>query len=302
MASILTQAEQSHMKELVERYIETSSISTGLINAEQASSFIDTMRDQSKVAKLAQFYKMEASTRNIDSLGIAAEQLRKKTEGLAPETWATITAGQNVLTSVMCIFPVAITYETLNRNIEKQALESTIDRMAAKAVMNDIEKVAWVGDGSTGSFLSINVGLIELAEAGGNKVSTSGSTDDKANLALLVDALPEKWHDEEGCRIFMNSADARRYGRQIAARNDGLLYLLGRQPLQFEGYEIVPSPFITSGVYILTPALNIAYGVELNMMIKRAEDIDRGIVKMNFYIAWDVNFAVNDAVAIAYNY
>ena len=37
------------------------------------------------------------------------------------------------------------------------------------------------------------------------------------------------------------------------------------------------------------------------MMVKRGDDIDRGIVKLNTFISWDVNFAVYDMVDIAYD-
>ncbi len=303
--TLLTAAQRSEMEALVARYTATSDIADGIKNTEQSSLFIDLMREQSIVPKIAQLYKMESNTRDINAIGLAPDQLRKKTEGIAPETWVDIAVSKNTLTGVMCIYPIAITYESLLRNIEKQELEGTIDAQSAKAVMNDIEKCAWVGDTSSGNaFLNINDGLIKIAKNGSgiHITDTEGSTDQKAIFAKMIDDLPDKWlADTAALRFFCSTKDRRAYGRQIAARNDGLLYLLGKQPLQFEDIDIVGCPGIPQGTYILTPALNIAYGIELAMMVKRGEDIDRGIVKLNTFISWDVNFAVYDMVDIAYD-
>jgi len=130
--TLLTAAQRSEMEALVARYTATSDIADGIKNTEQSSKFIDLMREQSIVPKIAQLYKMESNTRDINAIGLAPDQLRKKTEGIAPETWVDIAVSKNTLTGVMCIYPIAITYESLLRNIEKQELEGTIDAQSAK--------------------------------------------------------------------------------------------------------------------------------------------------------------------------
>ena len=98
--------------------IETGSLSSGLLNPEQARKFIQQTFEATNLNSLIRHEMRTAKTGEIDKIGIARRILRKKTENHDDGYRAGVETSQIEYATTAVRLPWEITEETLRENIE----------------------------------------------------------------------------------------------------------------------------------------------------------------------------------------
>lgn len=130
--------------------IETASLSSGLLNPEQARKFIQQTFDATNLNGLVRHEMRTARTGEIDKIGIARRILRKKTENHDDGYRAGVETSQIEYATTAVRLPWEITEETLRENIEGQSLETIITNLMTTQLGVDMEDLYLNGDEEMG--------------------------------------------------------------------------------------------------------------------------------------------------------
>lgn len=126
--------------------IATGTLSSGLLNPEQARKFIQQTFDATNLNKLIRHEMRTAKTGEIDKIGIARRILRKKTENHDDGYRAGVETSQIEYATTAVRLPWEITEETLRENIEGQNLEQIITDLMTTQLGIDLEDLYLNGD------------------------------------------------------------------------------------------------------------------------------------------------------------
>lgn len=182
--------------------VDTSSMSSGLLNPEQARKFIQQTFEATNLGSLIRHEMRTAKTGEIDKIGIASRILRKKTENTDDGYRAGVNTSQVDYSTTAVRLPWEITEETLRENIEGENLEATITKLMTTQLGVDCEDLYLNGDTETDStdadydFLKINDGWIKQISNGGHVYDASaeiGMSLDMFYEALA--AMPNKYNN-----------------------------------------------------------------------------------------------------------
>jgi len=130
--------------------IETGSLSSGLLNPEQARKFIQQTFEATNLGGLVRHEMRTAKTGEIDKIGIARRILRKKTENTDDGYRAGVKTSQIEYATTAVRLPWEITEETLRENIEGQNLEAIITNLMTTQLGIDMEDLYLNGDEDNG--------------------------------------------------------------------------------------------------------------------------------------------------------
>ena len=182
--------------------IETGSLSSGLLNPEQAQKFIQQTFEATNLNKLIRHEMRTAKTGEIDKIGIARRILRKKTENHDDGYRAGVETSQIEYATTAVRLPWEITEETLRENIEGQHLEQSITDLMTTQLGVDLEDLYLNGDESIEStntdydFLKINDGWIKQISNGGHVYDASGENNMSLDLFYkTLKTLPNKYNN-----------------------------------------------------------------------------------------------------------
>lgn len=126
--------------------ISTGSLSSGLLNPEQARKFIQQTFEATNLGGLIRHEMRTAKTGEIDKIGIASRILRKKTENNDDGYRAGVKTSQIEYSTTAVRLPWEITEETLRENIEGQNLEKIITDLMTTQLGIDLEDLYLNGD------------------------------------------------------------------------------------------------------------------------------------------------------------
>jgi len=160
---------------------------TGILRPEQARRFIDYVWDATTLAKDGRRVTMRANTMELEKINVGDRVIRAANQGVSTYTNTGATFSKVELTTKKIRLDWEVSAETLEDNIEGAALEDHLVRLMTNAFGNDIEDLAINGDGSTGSFLSIMNGFINLEKTNPNVTGSSnlGSAHEVINSTLV---------------------------------------------------------------------------------------------------------------------
>lgn len=182
--------------------IETASLSSGLLNPEQAKKFIQQTFDATNLNKLIRHEMRTAKTGEIDKIGIARRILRKKTENHDDGYRAGVETSQIEYATTAVRLPWEITEETLRENIEGQSLEQRITDLMTAQLGIDLEDLYLNGDEdaettvSDHDFLYINDGWIKQISNGGHVYDASSESNMSLDLFYkTLKTLPNKYNN-----------------------------------------------------------------------------------------------------------
>ena len=182
--------------------IETSSLSSGLLNPEQARKFIQQTFEATNLNSLIRHEMRTAKTGEIDKIGIARRILRKKTENHDDGYRAGVETSQIEYATTAVRLPWEITEETLRENIEGQNLEQIITDLMTTQLGIDLEDLYLNGDEATEStdpdydFLKINDGWIKQISNGGHVYDASSESSMSLDLFYkTLKTLPNKYNN-----------------------------------------------------------------------------------------------------------
>ena len=182
--------------------IETSSLSSGLLNPEQARKFIQQTFEATNLNSLIRHEMRTAKTGEIDKIGIARRILRKKTENHDDGYRAGVETSQIEYATTAVRLPWEITEETLRENIEGRNLEQIITDLMTTQLGIDLEDLYLNGDEATEStdpdydFLKINDGWIKQISNGGHVYDASSESSMSLDLFYkTLKTLPNKYNN-----------------------------------------------------------------------------------------------------------
>ena len=201
-------------EEILQKVVDTTLIGSGgggILNPEQANRFIDYMVDQTQLTKEVRFIRMANPTREIDRINLGTRKVRKATEGTDDHVNAEPTFDKIVLTTVKVRLDWELTTESLEDNLEGEALEDHIARLMAAQFANDLEDLYISGDVTSGdALLKCLEGWRKRSLNGAHVVSspTDGSGNHflwKGSFNAGIKAMPQKYMQRRGDLRFYSS-------------------------------------------------------------------------------------------------
>lgn len=201
----------SNNTELLEKVIRTTEVGSGgggLLNAEQADRFIDYMWDATVLGTQVRTIRMRAEVQDIDKIGVGERLMRVATEAVDDGVNAGATFTKISLTTKKLRLDWELSTESLEDNIEGEALEDHIARLMATQAGNDIEDVAINGDTTLTSdpLMKAFNGWRKLALAGAHVVDHAGQPLNRAAANKALKAMPRKFMQRRnGLKFFTGS-------------------------------------------------------------------------------------------------
>lgn len=182
--------------------IATGTLSSGLLNPEQAKKFIQQTFDATNLGGLVRHEMRTSKTGEIDKIGIGRRILRKKTENTDDNYRAGVKTSQIEYSTTAVRLPWEITEETLRENIEGQNFENIVTNLMTTQLGVDMEDLYLNGDEETPDtdedydFLKINDGWIKQIGNGGHVYDAT--SEDEMSLDMFYKALaslPNKYNN-----------------------------------------------------------------------------------------------------------
>lgn len=303
--------------------IETGSLSSGLLNPEQARKFIQQTFDATNLGGLVRHEMRTAKTGEIDKIGIASRIVRKKTENTDDGYRAGVnTSAVNYATTAVRL-PWEITEETLRENIEGQNFEGIVTNLMTTQLGVDMEDLYLNGDedipakindpaDDTGAtqidnpdydFLKINDGWIKQIKNGGHVYDASGETEMSLDLFYNTLAqIPNKYNNGK-LRWLMSPKRAQQWElfllNKIVGTGGAVPDSVYSSPAKI---QVVQCPSMSDSNIILTDPKNLIVVNTYDMRIRKTtEGKEAVMMDKRFYVAhldYDPIIEELDATAI----
>lgn len=242
---------------LIEKVVTTDAvqdgnpIGTGGLTYAQADRFIDYMWDSTVLSSLVTQRRMRATEEEIDTIAVGTRLTVGATE--AVDTGANVepTWGKLSITVKKFRLDWELSSESLEDNIEGDALEDHIARMLATQMGNDLEDYFINGDTASGvAGVRVQDGIRKRAINGGHVVDAAGATLSRTVLKNGLAAMPRKYMQKRPeLRFFTGSNAILDYLFSVQQVDAGLTTLWQRaaaginQAVTPEG----PAGFLTDG-------------------------------------------------------
>ncbi len=289
--------------------IETGSLSSGLLNPEQARKFIQQTFEATNLNSLIRHEMRTAKTGEIDKIGIARRILRKKTENHDDGYRAGAETSQIEYATTAVRLPWEITEETLRENIDGRNLEQIITDLMTTQLGIDLEDLYLNGDEATEStdpdydFLKINDGWIKQISNGGHVYDASSESSMSLDLFYkTLKTLPNKYNNGK-LRWLMSPHRAQEWElfllNKIVNAGGAVPESVYNSPARIPAVEC---PSLDDGTIILTDPKNLVvvntYSVKIR---KTAEGKEAIMMDKRFYVThldYDPIIEELDAAAI----
>ncbi|GAB6455098.1 phage major capsid protein [Bacillus cereus] len=282
--------------------------SGGLMNPEQADTFLRMVQSAPTILKDSRFVQMASDTRKIEKMGFGNRILRPGVEGkvLADADRSAPSTSTVTLNAKEVIAEVHITYDTLENNIEGDNLQNTIMQMIAERAALDIEELIVNGDKtSTDPYLALFDGLRKQATS--HVVDHAAGAFTKDVFKKAYKAVPAKYlRNPKDWKFYTSHGLEVEWKDQVAGRqtNLGDFSLQGGLASAYGvpvGGIAMLQPYTDStktvSDILLTHPKNIVTGMSRNIRI----EVDKDIRARKFIIVLtakvDAKFEEEDAVA-----
>ncbi len=190
--------------EIIKAAIQTTTLTNGLLNPEQARKFLRQTFDATSLLKQVRHEMRHSKTGEIDKIGIAKRITRAKTENVDDGYRATVNTGVVNYATTAVRVPWEITEETLRENIEGQNFEQVVTDLMTTQIGLDEEDLCLNSDSETASgdpdydFLKLNDGWVKQIKAGGHVYDASEINGGAMSLDIFYKSLatmPNKYNN-----------------------------------------------------------------------------------------------------------
>lgn len=197
---------------ILEKVIRTTEVGSGgggLLNPEQSNKFIDYMFDATTLVQECRTIRMKSEVQDIDKLSVGKRLVRVATEATDTGENAGATFTKVSLTTVKLRLDWELSTESLEDNIEGEALEDHIARLMANAFGNDLEDIAINGD-TASSDLSLKAfdGWYKRALATAHVIDAGGAALDLSLFNKALKAMPRVYMAKRGDLRFYTGSNA----------------------------------------------------------------------------------------------
>ena len=211
---------------ILEKVIRTTEVGSGgggLLAPEQSNRFIDYMFDATVMLQDCRTHRMRAEVAEIDKIAIGQRLIRAATEAVDTGENAGVTFSKISLVTQKIRLDWELSSESLEDNIEGDALEDHIARLMSTQFGNDLEDLAINGD-TTSSNKTIKIfnGWYKLALAGAHVVDAGGAQLDLPVFNKALKAMPRTYmQNRAGLRFYTGSNSIQDYLYAQAQQGNG---------------------------------------------------------------------------------
>lgn len=271
--------------------ITVSDLGNAVLQPEKAAMFVREMERSNPLLAESRRLDMRADKRDIDRIAYQVQILDATFSETKP------TFNTNRLDAVKVKGQFAIEDDTLEDNIEGDALEDLIINLAGSQVGRDLIKLGLQGDtGSGDTFLALTDGWVKLAAntvdgSGGD--FTQGDVEGAMNAAMA--AADAKYLENRGDLRFYTTFDIRdNYHDVLRNRGTGLgdRAQTGNDEVGYKGIAVREIGQMTINKMLLTSPNNLVWGVHREVRIE--PDRDPANEQTVFYITARVDFNYED--------
>ena len=274
---------------LTKAAITAGSFTYGL-HSEESDRFIDYIVDESMLFKSVRQVRINGKEKLIPKIGLGSRVFRKGTAGADPGDTVSISTSQIAVVCPEIVAIVRIADDSIEDNIEGEALVQHLLTMIGSAGRNEIEAACFHGDTAVADASGINDrfdGWLKKALAGGHVVDATGDTNrywpgpkgGKASRLLMT--LPTKFRQNpERMRWLMHPDVVLNYNDVLAALglNDSFAAVTGIKDLPLRSVPVMKVAAIrqdlTVGagadgtVVMLTDLQNLIFAVSRDIKIE----------------------------------
>lgn len=193
----------------------TNPVGTGGLTYAQAERFIDYMWDETTLGSLVRTRRMRAVEEEIDTIAVGARLVRGATEAVDTGENVRPTFGKLSITTKKYRLDWELSSESLEDNIEGEALEDHIARMMANQMGNDLEDIAINGDtDSTIPGIGVDDGFRKRAvsgvgpQGGAHVLDAAGSVLNRKVFSDALKAMPRKYMRNRNSLRFLTGSNA----------------------------------------------------------------------------------------------
>lgn len=300
----------------IEKTIQTSSLTNGLLNPEQSKEFFRMAFDATPFSQLHRKEMRKAKQGELDKIAIGGRLLRKKVENTDDGYRAGVNTSKVDYSTQAVRLPWEITEETLRENIEGQGFEGTVMTLMATQVGIDLEDLHFNGDtASTDPFLSINDGWVkQILNSNASHLvdhatlmQPDGTTPlgfGKKAIFALSQALPNKYKNSN-LRWIMSPTRREKWMEYLTERptgaGDAALLGAGDQVNRPLGYGIVTVPSLSDDKIILADPRNFIVVNTYETRIRKTTEGKSAVMedKRFYVIHFDDDAIVQEMDAVA---
>lgn len=287
---MLTNQELARRADLV---LADLSANGGLLDAEQANTFIDLMMEQPTMLRQVRQVRMSAPERKINKIGFASRIMKAAPQGTTPyqaddgtnnryllaADRSKPTTQQVNLQTKEVLAEVRLPYEVLEDNIEGQSFESHVMRLIAERAAIDFEEYALYGDTASGdAFLALQDGYLKRMTSHVVNNASAGVSPAMFQAGML--AMPQKYlRNVAQMKHFVSIANTIKYRGKVAERATGYgdSMLTQSAPIFAHGVPVEAAPMIaaqgTGNVGIFTNPQNLIFGIQRQLQVETDKDI-----------------------------
>lgn len=289
--------------------IQTTSLTSGLLNPEQARKFIQQTFEATNLGPLVRHEMRTAKTGEIDKIGIAARILRKKTENTDDGYRADVKTSQIEYATTAVRLPWEITEETLRENIEGQNFEAIVTGLMTTQLGIDLEDLYLNSDEATDAsdpdhdFLYVNDGWIKQISDSGHVYDASAEAGMSLDLFYKTLALLPNKYNNGKLRWLMSPRRAQEWElfllNKIVQNGGAVPESIYNSPAKIPS---VQCPSLSDDVILLTDPKNLIVVNTYGMQIRKTTEGKEAIMQdKRFYVVhldFDPIIEETDATAI----
>lgn len=289
--------------------IETSVVTSGLLQPYQAKKFLQQTFDATPLMKAIRHVTMAEKSGEIDKIGIGRRKLRAKVENKDDGYRAGVDFGSIHYETKAVRLPWEITEETIRQNIEGENFEATVTNLMTTQVGVDTEDLLINGDENTKpedpdyDFLKLNDGIKKIITNGGHIVDVKGSGEMEMEMFYkAVASIPNRFNNGK-LRWLMSPTRAQQWElfllNKVLNQGGVVPEALYKSPVAIPSMEV---PNLSDDVVILCEPQNIievnTYSIKIR---KDATSKDAIMQDKRFYVVhfdFDALIEELDATAI----
>lgn len=287
------------------RAVNLSSIaSAGKLTDETASAFLDYVVGDQPTLSVIERRNMNSPTARLDRIGVGSRQLVAASEGAAPSDTNAVSFAARSLSVTGAIWAEDITLEFLEDNIAGGNAEQQVANVVSKAIGEELNDLAWNGDGSTGTFLAINTGFeaLMVADSGSNvtDVDQTNNTTAVDALKALYNGMPSQYRNIGDQRIFCSPGFATSYMGELAGRATMLgdtTMTNGSSGLAYFGVPITVDRHLDADKIYMTPASNLVFGVHRDVTQELDWNPRKRVVELTVSLRFDYQYKFGGVIS-----
>lgn len=279
--------------------ITTGTLTSGLLNSEQANKFIQQMFESTTLGNEVRHVMRRAKTGEIDKIGINSRIIRKKTEDNDDGYRASVNTDKIEYSTTAIRLPYELTEETLRENIEGQGFEAIVTNLMTTQFGLDMLDLSLNGDTAIATsdadhdFLYINDGWIKQLKNGSHIEDRSAKFSGAMSIDVYYDALKqmENKYNNGKLKWLMSPHRKQEWDRyllnQIIEKGGAVPDSMYKSPASI---PVLECPSLSDDNIILTDPKNLIVVNTYDMILRKTTEGKEAVMKDKRFYAMHMDF------------